>query len=118
MNYIAAFVTGGLICVAGQILIDLTKLTPARILTAFVVTGVFLSAVGLWEKVAEFAGAGALVPIVGFGHTLAQGMKEAVAKDGFLGIFKGGFTACSGGVSASLIFAFIASLITKPNSQS
>lgn len=118
MNYIAAFVIGGLICVAGQILIDLTQLTPARILTTLVVTGVFLSAIGLWEPVAEFAGAGALVPIVGFGHTLAQGMREAIAKEGFIGIFTGGFSACAGGVAASLIFGFITAVVTKPNSQS
>lgn len=118
MNYVAAFVVGGLICVAGQILIDLTQLTPARILTAFVVTGVILSALGLWEPIAEFAGAGALVPILGFGHTLAKGMEEAVAKEGFIGIFTGGFSACAGGVGASLIFGFITSLVTKPNSQS
>ncbi len=117
MDYIAAFITGGLICVLGQILIDLTKLTPARILTSFVVTGVVLSAAGLWEPVVDFAGAGALVPIVGFGHTLAQGMKESVAREGFIGIFTGGFTACAGGVCASLIFAFIVALLKKPNSR-
>ncbi|MBQ8603445.1 MAG: stage V sporulation protein AE [Oscillospiraceae bacterium] len=117
MDYIAAFITGGLICVLGQILIDLTKMTPARILTAFVVSGVALSALGLWEPVVDFAGAGALVPIVGFGHTLAQGMKESVAKEGFIGIFTGGFTACAGGVRASLVFAFIAALLKKPNSR-
>ncbi len=117
MDYVAAFITGGLICVLGQILIDLTKLTPARILTSFVVTGVILSAVGIWEPIVDFAGAGALVPIVGFGHTLAQGMKEAVAKEGFIGIFTGGFTACAGGVCASLIFAFIVALLKKPNSR-
>ncbi len=116
MDYVSAFVIGGLICVLGQILIDLTKLTPARILTAFVVAGVVLSAIGLWETVVDFAGAGALVPIVGFGHTLAQGMKEAVAKEGFIGIFTGGFTACAGGVCASLVFAFIVALIKRPNS--
>ena len=118
MNYIAAFVIGGLICVAGQILIDLTQLTPARILTTFVVSGVALSALGLWQPVVDIAGAGALVPIVGFGHTLAQGMREAVTKEGFIGIFTGGFSACAGGVGASLLFAFITALVTKPNSQS
>lgn len=94
MNYLWAFITGGTICVVGQILIDLTKLTPARILVGFVVSGVILSALGLWQPVVDFAGAGATVPIIGFGHTLAQGMKEAVAKDGIVGIFTGGFTAC------------------------
>ncbi len=118
MIYLRAFLVGGLICVVGQILIDLTKMTPARILVTFVVSGVILSALGLWQPVVDFAGAGALVPIVGFGHTLAQGMKAAIAKDGFIGIFTGGFSACAGGVGASLIFAFIASLLAKPKSQS
>ncbi len=118
MNYLWAFVTGGAICVVGQILIDLTKLTPARILVGFVVIGVVLSALRLWQPVVDFAGAGATVPIIGFGHTLAQGMKEAVAKDGIVGIFTGGFTACAGGVAASLIFGFIASVFARPNSQS
>ena len=118
MNYLWAFVTGGIICVMGQILIDLTKLTPARILVGFVVSGVILSALGLWQPVVDFAGAGATVPIIGFGHTLAQGMKEAVAKNGIVGVFTGGFTACAGGVAASLIFGFIASVFARPNSQS
>ena len=118
MNYLWAFITGGIICVMGQILIDLTKLTPARILVGFVVSGVILSALGLWQPVVDFAGAGATVPIIGFGHTLAQGMKEAVAKNGIVGIFTGGFTACAGGVAASLIFGFIASVFARPNSQS
>lgn len=118
MNYLWAFVTGGIICVMGQILIDLTKLTPARILVGFVVSGVILSALGLWQPVVDFAGAGATVPIIGFGHTLAQGMKEAVEKNGIVGIFTGGFTACAGGVAASLIFGFIASVFARPNSQS
>lgn len=118
MNYLWAFITGGLICVIGQILIDLTKLTPARILVGFVVSGVVLSALGLWQPVVDLAGAGATVPIIGFGHTLAQGMKEAVAKDGIVGIFTGGFTACAGGVAASLVFGFIAAVFAKPNSQS
>ena len=118
MNYLWAFITGGTICVVGQILIDLTKLTPARIMVGFVVSGVILSALGLWQPVVDFAGAGATVPIIGFGHTLAQGMKEAVAKDGIVGIFTGGFTACAGGVAASLIFGFIAAVFARPNSQS
>ena len=118
MNYLWAFVVGGLICVVGQILIDLTQLTPARILVGFVVSGVALSALGLWQPVVDFAGAGALVPIIGFGHTLAQGMQEAIAKEGLTGIFTGGFTACAGGVAASLIFGFLASVFARPNSQS
>lgn len=117
MNYLWAFVIGGLICMAGQVLIDLTQLTPARILVIFVVSGVALSAMGLWQPVVDLAGAGALVPIIGFGHTLAQGMETAIAKEGLTGIFTGGFTACAGGVAASLIFGFIASVIARPNSQ-
>lgn len=118
MNYLRAFVVGGIICAVGQVLIDLTSLTPAKILVLFVVGGVVLSALGIWEKVAEFAGAGALVPIVGFGHTLAVGMERAVAKDGLIGIFTGGFSACAGGVGASLLFAFVISILAKPKSQS
>ena len=118
MNYFWAFVVGGAICVAGQLLIDLTKLTPARILVIFVVSGVVLSALGVWEPLVDFAGAGATVPIMGFGHTLAKGVEQAVAQQGFVGIFTGGLTACSGGVSASLIFALIASVFAKSKSQS
>ena len=118
MSYLWAFVVGGLICVAGQLLIDLTKLTPARILVIFVVSGVVLSALGLWEKLVDFAGAGATVPILGFGHILAQGVEKAVAQSGFVGIFTGGMTACSGGVTASLMFALITSVFAKSKSQS
>ena len=118
MNYFWAFVVGGIICVLGQVLIDLTQLTPARILVTFVVAGVVLSALGLWQPLVDFAGAGALVPIMGFGHTLAQGMERTIAEEGFAGIFTGGFSACAGGVAASLIFGFIASVLAKPNSQS
>lgn len=118
MIYVKAFVIGGLICVIGQLLIDLTSLSPARILVSLVVSGVVLSALGLWQPVVDFAGAGALVPIVGFGHTLAQGMKAAITENGLIGIFTGGFSACAGGVGASLIFAFIVSLLAKPHSQS
>lgn len=118
MNYLLAFVVGGLICVAGQLLVDLTKMTPARILVLFVVSGVVLSAVGVWEKLVDFAGAGATVPILGFGHILAQGVKQAVAQHGLVGVLTGGMTACAGGVSASLIFGFVASVVTKSKSQS
>ena len=118
MNYLWAFVVGGLICVAGQLLIDLTKLTPARILVIFVVSGVVLSAVGVWEKVVGFAGAGATVPIIGFGHVLAEGVREAVAQDGFTGIFTGGLSACSCGVCASLVSGFVAAVFTRSKSQS
>ncbi|MBE6878279.1 MAG: stage V sporulation protein AE [Ruminococcaceae bacterium] len=118
MNYLWAFLVGGAICVVGQLLIDLTKLTPARILVIFVVSGVVLSALGIWEPLVDFAGAGATVPILGFGHTLAQGVEKAVAQHGFTGIFTGGLSACSCGVSASLIFGFIAAVVTKSKSQS
>ncbi|MBQ9844599.1 MAG: stage V sporulation protein AE [Oscillospiraceae bacterium] len=118
MNYLWAFLVGGAICVLGQLLIDLTKLTPARILVIFVVIGVVLSAAGIWEPLVDFAGAGATVPIIGFGHTLAQGVEKAVAQNGFTGIFTGGLSACSCGVSASLIFGFIAAVLTKSKSQS
>ena len=118
MSYIWAFVVGGLVCVAGQLLIDLTRLTPARILVIFVVSGVVLSAVGLWEKLVDFAGAGATVPIMGFGHILAQGVEKSVAQSGVVGIFTGGITACSCGVSASLVFGLITSFFTKSKSQS
>ena len=118
MNYLWAFIVGGAICVIGQLLIDLTKLIPARILVIFVVSGVVLSALGIWEPLVDFAGAGATVPIIGFGHTLAQGVEESVAQNGFTGIFTGGLSACSCGVSASLIFGFIAAVFTKSKSQS
>ncbi|MBQ7816603.1 MAG: stage V sporulation protein AE [Oscillospiraceae bacterium] len=118
MNYFWAFAVGGAICVVGQLLIDLTKLTPARILVLFVVSGVVLSALGIWDKAVDFAGAGATVPIIGFGHTLAQGAEKAVAQQGFVGIFTGGMTACSCGVTASLVFGVAASLVTKSKSQS
>ncbi len=118
MNYLWAFIVGGAICVVGQLLIDLTKLTPARILVIFVVSGVVLSALGVWEPLVDFAGAGATVPILGFGHTLAQGVEKAVAQNGFTGIFTGGLSACSCGVSASLIFGFIAAVLTRSKSQS
>ena len=114
MEYVKAFVVGGLICVIGQILIDKTKLTPARILVLFVTLGVALTAVGLYEPLVNFAGAGATVPLTGFGNVLWKGMKKAIDEQGFLGLFTGGFTSCAVGVSAALIFGFIASLIFEP----
>lgn len=113
MDYINAFWTGGLICVIGQILIDKTKLTPARILTGFVVAGVLLGAVGLYEPFAEFAGAGAAVPISGFGFLMSQGVKEGLAADGALGILTGGLKSAAAGISAAIFFGLIAGLITK-----
>ena len=112
MDYIKAFIIGGMLCVIGQILIDKTKLTPARILVSYVVTGVLLGGIGVYRHLIDFAGAGATIPLTGFGYTLAKGVKEAVDKEGFLGIFTGGFTACAVGVSAALVFSYIASLIT------
>lgn len=111
MQYLWAFLVGGALCAIGQLLIDLTKLTPARILVAYVVSGVILGAVGLYQPLVDFAGAGASVPLTGFGNLLAKGMKKAVEDDGLLGIFTGGFTACSAGVTAAMIFALAVSLI-------
>lgn len=117
MNYVWAFVVGGLICVIGQMLIDYTKLTPARILTGYVVGGVILSAVGLYDPLAEFAGAGASVPLLGFGHLLAQGVMKAVDEIGLPGVFTGGLTAAAGGITASLVFALLAALVGKSKDQ-
>ena len=101
----------------GQILMDKTKLTPARILVSYVVIGVFLSAIGLYEHVAEFAGAGASVPLTGFGHTLAKGVREAIREEGFLGIFTGGLKAAAGGITAAVFAGLIAGLIFKPRDK-
>lgn len=114
MELIKSFIAGGLLCVIGQILIDKTKLTPARILTSYVVAGVILGAVGLYEPFAEWAGAGATVPLTGFGSLLAQGVKKAVDEKGFFGIFTGGFTAAAGGIGAAVLFSLIAGLLFKP----
>ena len=113
MEYVRAFVVGGLFCAVGQVLIDLTKLTPARILVAYVVAGTVLGAIGWYQTLVDFAGAGATVPLTGFGNLLAQGIRKAVDKDGFLGIFTGGFTACAAGVTAAIIFGLIVALIFK-----
>ncbi len=118
MEYLKAFVVGGLICVVGQLLIDYTKLTPARILTGFVVLGVALSALGLYGPLAEYAGAGATVPIVGFGHTLFEGVKEAIAERGPLGLITGGLTAAAGGVAMSLLVGLIVAVLFKSKDQS
>ena len=113
MDYLKAFICGGLLCVIGQILIDRTKLTPARILVSYVVAGVILGAVGIYEPFAKFAGAGATVPLTGFGYTLSKGVKEAVFQDGFLGIFTGGMKATAGGITAAVMAGLLASLIFK-----
>lgn len=117
MDYVWAFLVGGILCVIGQILIDKTKLTPARILVAYVVAGVFLGAIGLYKPLAEFAGAGATVPLTGFGYSLAKGVKEAVDTQGFLGIFTGGLKATAGGISVAVVASFLASLIFKPKDK-
>lgn len=117
MDYLKAFLIGGGICVISQILIDKTKLTPARILVSYVVLGVFLGAVGIYEPFAEFAGAGATVPLTGFGNTLAKGVREAVAQDGLLGVFTGGLKACAGGITAAVFAGLVVSLIFKPKDK-
>ena len=113
MEYLKCFIVGGLLCVLGQILIDKTKLTPARILVSYVVIGVILGALGVYEKLIEFAGAGASVPLTGFGNTLAKGVREAIDEQGFIGILTGGLTAAAGGITAAVISGFIVSLIFK-----
>jgi len=116
MDYLKAFIVGGIICVIGQILIDKTKLTPARILVSFVVIGVFLELFGIYSYIVEFAGAGATVPLTGFGYNLCKGVREAVAQEGAIGILTGGLKASAGGITAAIVFAFIMSLIfsSKP----
>ena len=114
MEYFNAFWVGGLICAVGQILIDKTKLTPARILVTFVCLGVFLTLIGVYRPLVEYAGAGATVPITGFGYALCSGMMEAVKENGLQGILTGGLTAVAGGISAAILFGFLASVIFKP----
>lgn len=118
MDYLKAFLVGGLFCLLGQIIIDKTKLTPARILVSYVVIGVLLGAVGIYEPIAEFAGAGATVPLTGFGYNLAKGVKEAVNQDGFIGIFTGGLKACAGGITAAITAGLLASLLFKARDKS
>lgn len=117
MNYFWAFVTGGAICVVGQLFLDLTALTPARILTGYVVAGVVLSALGWYAPLAELAGAGASVPLLGFGHLLAQGAQNAVDRMGWLGAFTGGLSAAAGGICASLVFGVLAALAARSRDQ-
>ena len=118
MEYVKAFVVGGMLCLIGQILIDKTKLTPARILVSYVVTGVILGGLALYQPIIEFAGAGASVPLTGFGNTLAKGVREAVDTDGFLGIFTGGFTASAGGIAAAILFGLAASFLFRAKDKS
>ncbi len=117
MDYIKAFAVGGMLCVVGQVLIDCTKLTPARILTSYVVAGVVLGALGIYQPLADFALAGASVPLTGFGNALAKGVREAVAESGVLGAFTGGLTACAGGICAAVFFALIMALVFRPKDK-
>ena len=117
MDYIKAFLVGGVLCLIGQILIDKTKLSPARILVGYVVAGVFLGGLGLYKPLAEFGGAGATVPLTGFGYLLSKGVKEAVQQDGFLGIFSGGLKASACGITTAIIAGLIVSLIFKPKDK-
>ena len=117
LPYGRAFLVGGLLCLVGQVLIDYTKLTPARILTIFVVTGVLLGALGVYQPLADWAGAGATVPLTGFGSALAKGVKKAVQEQGLLGAFTGGFTAASGGTAAAVFFGLLVALLFKPKDK-
>ena len=118
MEYVKAFVIGGVICVIGQLLIDYTKLTPARILVLFVTLGVVLGALGLYEPLVNFAGAGATVPLTGFGYNMAKGTLEAVREKGLLGAFTGGVTAGAAGIAAAVFFGYLAALFSKPGDKS
>ena len=117
MDYLKAFLVGGALCIIGQLLIDKTKLTPARILVSYVVIGVLLGAVGVYQKLIDFAGAGASVPLTGFGSLLAKGVKEGVQEKGFLGICTGGLSAAAGGIGAAIVFGWLAGLIFKPKDK-
>ncbi len=113
MEYLNAFLCGGVLCAIGQVFIDKTQLTPARILTGYVVAGVLLSALGLYQPVADWGGAGATVPLTGFGHALAKGVEKAVAEQGWLGVFTGGLTAAAGGVTAAVVFGVLMAAVFK-----
>lgn len=118
MEFIKAFIVGGLFCVIGQILIDRTKLTPARILVCYVIAGVILGGIGIYKPIADFAGAGATVPLTGFGYNLAKGVKNAVDADGFLGVLTGGLKASAGGIAAAITAALLVSVIFKAKDKS
>lgn len=118
MDVLKAFIVGGIFCVIGQILIDKTKLTPARILVSYVVIGVLLGGIGIYQQIVDFAGAGATVPLTGFGFNLAKGVKEAIDKSGFIGIFTGGLKACAGGITAAILAGLIVSLLFKAKDKS
>ena len=117
MEYLNAFLCGGILCAIGQIIIDKTQLTPARILTGYVVAGVALSALGLYEPLVEWGGAGPTVPLTGFGHNLAKGVREAVASDGWLGVFTGGLTAAAGGIAAAVLAGVLAAALFRPGDK-
>ena len=117
-DYLKAFAVGGTICFIGQLLIDFTKLTPARILVSFVVLGVILGGIGIYQPLIDFAGAGATVPLTGFGSLLAKGVRQAIREDGFIGIFTGGLTACAGGVTIAVLSGLIISLLFKSGDKS
>ncbi len=118
MDYVWAFLVGGAICAIGQLLIDYTKLTPARILVSYVVTGVILGGLGLYQPLLDFAGAGASIPLTGFGALLAKGVREAVAEKGFFGVLSGGLTASAAGITAAIFASLVVALITKPKDKS
>lgn len=117
MMFLKAFVVGGIICVIGQLLMDLTKMTPARILVLFVCVGVLLGGIGVYQGLIDFAGAGATVPLTGFGAALAKGVKEAIDKDGFLGVITGGFQACAAGVTVAVLSGLAVALIARPKDK-
>ncbi len=118
MEYLNAFLCGGVLCAIGQILIDKTRLTPARILVIYVVSGVVLGGLGLYKYIAQWGGAGATVPLTGFGYALAKGVYKAVQENGFAGIFMGGVTATAAGITAAIFFGFLVALIFQPKSKS
>lgn len=117
LPYLKCFLVGGLLCAIAQILIDKTMLTPARILTCYVVAGVLLGALGLYQPLIDWAGAGAAIPLTGFGNTLAKGVREAVSKDGLLGAFTGGFTSAAGGICAAIFFGYLVALVFRPGDK-
>lgn len=118
LEYFYPFLVGGILCAIGQVLIDYTKLTPARILVAYVVAGIILGGIGWYQPLVDFAGAGATIPLTGFGYLLAKGVKRAVSEQGLLGVLTGGFTAAAAGIAAAIIFGFIIALIFKPKDKS
>ena len=117
MDYLNAFLCGGILCAIGQILIDKTQLTPARILTGYVVAGVILGALGIYEPIVQWGGAGATVPLTGFGYNLAKGVSKAVSEQGWLGVLTGGLTATAGGIAAAVLFGFLMAMLFRPGDK-